>query len=114
MTNPPIDEVREAIELAKQNPVTMVWQKTLIEAAAAYCEMQWQPIETAPRDGTVIDIWAIPDPDIFKDGSTYTKMHLEKYFPRRFADCYFENYMWHGIHDFMTPTHWMPLPQSPK
>lgn len=69
---------------------------------------QWQQIETAPRDGTVIDLWA----------------------GARRADCFWwvsedcdddshwrQEYAEVGGCSFAvdaTPTHWMPLPEPPK
>lgn len=51
----------------------------------------WQPIETAPKDGTVIDLWY---PDF-----------------GRLAD------QWYDADDgwFVAPnpTHWMPIPEPP-
>jgi hypothetical protein len=68
---------------------------------------EWQPIATAPKDGTPIDLWI--------SGSN-----------RRFADCRFHRGMWQhwwmdcfgsGMDwqslDSHKPTHWMPLPTPP-
>jgi hypothetical protein len=64
----------------------------------------WQPIETAPKDGTVINVWAedIRFPAVF-----WTDHDIE---------------WWHvtdGKHGPWplrgpSPTHWMPLPDPPK
>jgi hypothetical protein len=62
--------------------------------------MNWQPIETAPKDGTEVDLW-VPD-----DG--------------RFTNCWFMDGIWLQTEDGNTystggaPTHWMPLPQPPQ
>jgi hypothetical protein len=58
------------------------------------CPHQWQPIETAPRDGTVILIatyaaWAL---SYWDDGS----------------------WRWGVRKEEMEPTHWMPLPLLPE
>lgn len=71
----------------------------------------WCSIETAPKDGTKIDIWAktwLPDKDEFVG--------------RRFPDCYWykppwdsnKQPGWEGIPAGYRPTHWKPLPESPK
>jgi hypothetical protein len=53
----------------------------------------WQLIETAPRDGTVVDVYC----------PTWGRM------PERWWD----DGHWVGTpHDF-TPTHWMPVPKPP-
>jgi hypothetical protein len=79
---------------------------------------EWQPIETAPKDGKVIDVWI--------DGE----------FPRRRADVSWreptDSELWvHGGDTIETPdatwhdcfgplgkseqpTHWMPLPERPE
>lgn len=86
---------------------------------------KWQPIETAPKDGTMIDLWL-----------------GDEEFPRREVDCSFreptDGEYWSRGTEFpeehspeeglyndeagwfdcfgnkLQPTHWMPLPQPPK
>lgn len=58
----------------------------------------WQPIETAPKDGTSILL-----------ADNYGGMQI----------CWWDSYDWrHDLDDvcstFDDPTHWMPLPPSPK
>ena len=64
----------------------------------------WKPIETAPKDGTIVDLWV---------GS------------ERIADCYFEReawrHWWIGGFDQMDsvkidgePSHWMQIPSPPE
>ena len=69
-------------------------------AAAPQHESQWQPIETAPRDGTGISIK-------LTDGSV-----LQNVIPQSDGD-----YWWNGVQELFIPefkvTHWMPLPQHP-
>lgn len=84
---------------------------------------RWQPIETAPKDGTVIDLW------------------IGGEFPRREAECYWGkpphecgemgrlcDSDWHDLENGWVPghglfefslsdgeiTHWMPLPEPPQ
>lgn len=69
---------------------------------------EWQPIETAPKDGERVDLWAT---DIFGHG-------------QRFADCYWQIAQWPEQHDRWVglpegrrnwnPTHWQPLPEPPS
>lgn len=72
--------------------------------------MNWQPIETAPMDGTVIDLWdghykhrvvnARWAHHYWIDGATT----LDKSWGRDDRDGPFCG----------KPTHWMPLPKSPE
>ena len=64
--------------------------------------MQWQPIESAPKDGTLIDLWLV-----FEDNDS-----------GRAPDCYWSNpaNQWQqvgvrGSAVMGTPTHWfLPVP----
>jgi hypothetical protein len=71
---------------------------------------EWQPIETAPKDGTVIDLW-----------DAYCKCRVVN---ASWAHHYFlnskpQNEKSWGRDDrdgpfCAKPTHWMPLPEAPK
>jgi hypothetical protein len=72
--------------------------------------MSWQPIETAPKDGTKIDLWAkiwIAATDTFSE--------------ERFPFCYWrkdDNVTgrgagWVNLNNSYYPTHWMPIPEGP-
>jgi hypothetical protein len=69
--------------------------------------IEWQPIETAPKDGTdimlfepsygcVIAYWGIAPA-----GTDDTEQWLESYIDER-------------LFKSQPPTHWMPLPKSPS
>jgi hypothetical protein len=71
--------------------------------------IKWEPIETAPKDRTTIDLWMTGPQN--KDGN-------------RVADCWWQSGKWvtdygrDGIDEAGTmvgdyPTHWMPIPGSP-
>jgi len=85
--------------------------KRLAHAAGHYQGgevMEWQPIETAPRDGTVIDLWT-------RRGTFYQDRW------KRYADMWFAKGLgqWrNGRGDVFInegiPTHWMPLPNPPE
>lgn len=54
----------------------------------------WLPIETAPKDGTAIDIWTEwgRKTDVYWDGTHWKA----------------------GCAIFSNPTHWMPVPDAPN
>lgn len=66
---------------------------------------EWQPIETAPTDGTLIDVWVQP---------------VDRSYPgRRIADTSWESERgrWHSM--YFCPldheiTHWASRPEPPK
>jgi hypothetical protein len=87
--------------------------------------MKWQPIETAPRDGT--------DVLVYKDVATVPVVHIAWYRSeeewRDHGGCLFgdtlEEYVgwWSYTRNSVTqeklegyaePTHWMPLPEPPE
>lgn len=53
---------------------------------------KWQPIETAPRDGTPVDLW-------HKSGFRITDTWWNA-----------DDQMWAGIWSDSNVTHWMPVP----
>jgi hypothetical protein len=83
--------------------------------AASLIPQGWRPIETAPKDGTEIDIWAIPDgggePRRYIDVSWRTEettaagaiSFWQQYSRIRGKHCW--------VH--ARPTHWMPSPAAP-
>ncbi len=68
--------------------------------------MEWQPIATAPKDGTRILTWGCLHDDSGIDMGESPRVELTK-----FSDVY---HSWVseeiGSHE---PTHWMPLPKPP-
>jgi hypothetical protein len=93
----------------------------------------WQPIETAPKDGTPILLW---DPsmggrehhmpyDALPNGGSYTTddPRLKWYDDRRYAIGYWRPWAIEGKtkhpwgnrnSSWPEPTHWMPLPPPPE
>lgn len=63
--------------------------------------MTWQPIETAPKDGTLI--LAAWDKSQAVSIVSYAKEPTGGFFWLTDDDCFVS-----------TPTHWMPLPEPPK
>lgn len=68
----------------------------LLREAAAALTPQWQPISTAPRDGTAIDLW---HPLLGRIAESRWDTYLER---------------WTIICDPKVPTHWMPIPAPPE
>jgi hypothetical protein len=68
--------------------------------------MTWQPIETAPRDGTRILVW--PAWGATTQGS---RAEIVLWTERPRGGFRWE--MWSGHKIPCDPTHWMPLPASP-
>lgn len=67
--------------------------------------MEWQPIETAPKDGSEILLFCPDDEPQVVAGNYY-----------RPAKCwmYADQLMNEVSPDGCQPTHWMPLPEPPK
>lgn len=73
-----------------------------VEAAVLEPDNGWQPIETAPKDGTqIVLIGRYPDGKTWSD--QYQSWWLNGIWERRF----------HRI-DVVPPTHWRPLPAPPE
>lgn len=67
------------------------------------CGGGWQPIETAPKDGTVFIA--------FEAGDAYRCNWLEQHD----GEGHFSAGWWDHVNDsFENPTHWMPLPTPPQ
>ena len=79
-------------------------------------EPKWQPIETAPRDGTVIDVWM---QSYFWDADGQRQLAVEM----RIPNAIWFDQMWTNVdgnpHEdldgftYVEFTHWMPLPPPP-
>lgn len=72
-------------------------------------ESSWQPIETAPEDGTTILVYGLPESKetvTYKKPAVYTAAWDE--IDRRFC---LSGGDWTG--PFVEPTHWMPRPDAP-
>lgn len=84
-----------------------VWLMNAKSALRAVREGQWQPIDSAPRDGTKIDV-------INHHGERTTDVYFSPHRNRWV-------HWWQQYHGSMgeveldiAPTHWMPLPTPPK
>ena len=80
-------------------------------ASKCKCKQGWQPIETAPYDGTHI-IGFIPEDGI----SGGVRGIFWKETKRKFEGAEWIDYDWvDALNDahIMAPTHWMPMPNPP-
>lgn len=75
---------------------------------------QWRPIETAPKDGTVFDVWLgdapVRDADFYCGNKKYLRSPNWHWLEGKFRP-------FTGLRPvpvFVQPTHWMPLPEPPK
>lgn len=71
--------------------------RTIRKALTAYKKMQWQPIETAPRDGTLI---------LIRINKQWIASARWIKTPK--GECWD-----YGLSE-TKPTHWMPLPEQPS
>jgi Protein of unknown function (DUF551) len=76
--------------------------------------MTWQPIDTAPKDGSRVLLW-VPD----EAGSSYTTQIGTWTFYSATSDDFLWVYDGHsdGLRRYCMahpPTHWMPLPEPPS
>src|SRR5882672_593597 len=79
---------------------------------------KWQPIETAPRDGTWFVICnAEDDRDGYEVGCYDPYMTTDYIETEPGSDVYRKvkrsSYDWTGFNNFHRATHWMPLPKPP-
>lgn len=92
------------IEVAARNPNVMEyvrhWEGRTEAAEAQLAAREWQPIETAPRDGTDVLLHG----PFGNEGKQYNEV----------ARFWGSRWTIEWMHDFHAPTHWMPLPEPPQ
>ncbi|WP_396660643.1 DUF551 domain-containing protein [Methylobacterium bullatum] len=89
---------------------SLIHRSALAEDTAR-AEEGWEPIETAPKDGTEVDLWAVKDHG--RSAGRRTNCHWGR---PVFGAEYFGNPGWRGLenqYSSETPTHWRPLPAPP-
>ena len=97
------------LEPGDEQYVRMLLYETIITAAKEIPTISWQPIETAPKDGTLIDLfidgeryvdcrWGDPNQDM-EDWASWYQRYTESWGSAFPVD--------------LNPTHWMPRPSPP-
>lgn len=72
-------------------------------------ESNWQPIETAPRDGTRVVVWGVAVAEV-GDGSNDTPVAMDAAWEHNRFRVTATTYYSLDVY----PTHWMPLPAPPR
>lgn len=90
------------------SPDTAAWIAERLNLAAKMEAQGWQPIDTAPRDGT----------DILLGCATWARAELGQWSPQTgawFTDggSYEDGEVANGPDEVDSPTHWQPLPRNP-
>lgn len=69
--------------------------------------VEWQPIETAPKDGTEVFLW------ILEELYTKCRFHVAKDRWETWELDGLDSMSWVRLEHYEKPTHWMPLPKPP-
>ncbi len=85
-------------------------EKLRAEVQELRAKSEWQPIETAPKDGTSIMIYT--DNCEYGFGLVETISHSACAFYSK-TKGYFISDAWNDI-NYKSPTHWRPLPEAPE
>lgn len=70
--------------------------------------LKWRPIETAPKDGTEVDLWCQNQSTLTTGGARITDCHYHCDEWLKYGDD--AEIGWTRVHN---ATHWMPIPGSP-
>lgn len=109
------DRLEEAIKASRelampQVALSMTDAFTVLQALRSQPSVEgWRPIETAPKDGTLIMTWCVHANAEFCDDAVaegYAGPVIAKW-----IDHHGGGFTWHGLAG--THTHWQPLPAAP-
>ena len=97
------EEVEKRYQDAKQ--YVGITKTTICELCESHerlrAKLDWLPIETAPKDGTCVDLWC-------------AEMLRLTNFRWYDEDNSWQNQWGELFKSLITPTHWMPIPAPPK
>ena len=106
MSARPENVIADAIWYQDDQEVNAHRATAAIRTAGLVIEQDWQPIETAPRDGTAVLCWPF----------NYSSLFEGKAEPEIVIGFFSEDDWWceSTVAKTFDPTHWRPLPTSPQ
>ena len=114
MSARPEDVIAEAIRVEADEDLIAAYDAesvstrilAALRTAGLVIEQDWQPIETAPRDGTAVLCWPF----------NYSSVFEGKAEPEIVIGFFSEDDWWceSTVAKTFDPTHWRPLPTSPQ
>lgn len=78
------------------------WIAAALAEPATIPAVKWQPIESAPKDGTRV---------LLRAEGGITEGHYDSHFWKSWLGCHDRQKVYASVHK---PTHWMPLPAPPE
>lgn len=84
--------------------------RAVVAEVAALLDTPWRPINSAPKDGTRLDLWV---EDGREADATWAEPKLSSLGPCWCRWAYDECFGWINQAIGGTPTHWQPLPPAP-
>lgn len=98
-------------------------EKAALKGMESVADQSWRPIETAPKDGTLILLMVAADADSeassmpTEDAMTYRTIGANNFSNDREDRWQFAGWCWshdHWVEGRGTPVRWQPLPASPS
>ena len=103
-----------ASQFGRMDPEIQVYtrqpMRAALEAEQPVAVDEWQPIDTAPRDGTPVDLWGVNHLHPRKTGRRATDVTWGRV--RDWLGNERDDWQ-HGQGDDFEPTHWCPVPAAP-
>lgn len=103
-------DIEAAKAAAQQDYETRILSALVNAEADADVVERWQPIDTAPRDGTPVDLWGVNHLHPRKTGRRATDVTWGRV--RDWLGNERDDWQ-HGQGDDFEPTHWCPVPAAP-
>ena len=111
MTEDRLISLRDAVVMVQQNLAFSIKEIIIRELKAL--PDAWQPIETAPRDGTEFQAWIVSDDDDSGHWEPKARFNPDSGIPETWGRVDYDEDDWAYTPWFIL-THWMPLPEPPK